>query len=99
KVDILKMDIEFAEYEVLFSATCKSIVQYDHLLIEIHEDEQHKARTLIRRLRELNFEIIAGNGNEGTDVYFFENRLRLQTANGSEDKENNQPRINTDVHG
>jgi FkbM family methyltransferase len=83
RVDILKMDIEFAEYEVLFSETCKSIVQFDHLLIEIHEDERHKAKTLIRRLDELNFEIIAGNGNEGTDVYFFENRLRLQTANGS----------------
>jgi FkbM family methyltransferase len=76
RVDLLKMDIEFAEYEVLFSETCKSIMQYNYLLIEIHEDEQHKGRTLIRRLGELNFEIIAGNGNRGTAVYFFGNRLR-----------------------
>jgi FkbM family methyltransferase len=95
RVDILKMDIEFAEYEVLFSETCKSIVQYDYLLIEIHEDEQHKAKPLIRHLGELNFEIIAGNGNQGTAVYFFENRLRSQTDNrstygvtGREDEEN-----------
>jgi FkbM family methyltransferase len=95
RVDMLKMDIEFAEYEVLFSETCKSVVQYDHLLIEIHEDEHHKKEGLIRRLDELNFEMIAGNGNQGTDVYFFENRLRSQTAKGSaygvtgrEDKEN-----------
>jgi FkbM family methyltransferase len=74
RVDILKMDIEFAEYEVLFSETCKSIVQYDHLLIEIHEDERHKAKTLIRRLDELNFEMLAGNRGDG--VYFFGNRLR-----------------------
>jgi FkbM family methyltransferase len=75
RVDILKMDIEFAEYEVLFSETCKSIVQYDHLLIEIHEDEENKARKLIQRLGELNFEIIAGKGKQGTNVYFFVNRL------------------------
>jgi FkbM family methyltransferase len=73
RVDILKMDIEFAEYEVLFSETCKSIVQYDYLLIEIHEDEQHKEKTLIRRLDELNFEMLAGNRGDG--VYFFGNRL------------------------
>lgn len=84
RVDILKMDIEFAEYEVLCSETCKSIVQYDHLLIEIHEDEQHKAGTLIQRLSELNFEIIAGNGSQGTNVYFFGNRLRSETANALE---------------
>ena len=76
RVDLLKMDIEFAEYEVLLSETCKSIVQYDHLLVEIHEDEQHKAKPLIRRLGELNFEMIAGNGNQGTGVYFFGNRLK-----------------------
>jgi len=80
RIDILKMDIEFAEYEVLFSETCKSIVRYDHLLIEIHEDEQHKAKPLIRRLGELNFEIITGNGNQGTAVYFFGNRLRSELA-------------------
>jgi hypothetical protein len=49
------MDIEFAEYEVLFSETCKSIVRYDHLLIEINADERHKAKTVVRRLDELNF--------------------------------------------
>jgi FkbM family methyltransferase len=75
RVDILKMDIEFAEHEVLFSETCKSIVQYDHLLIEIHEDQHRKKKMLVQRLDELNFEIIAGNGNQGTSVYFFENRL------------------------
>jgi FkbM family methyltransferase len=75
RVDILKMDIEFAEYEVLLSETCKSIVQYDHLLLEIHEDESHKGSALIRRLGELNFEMLAGKGNQGTSVYFFENRL------------------------
>jgi FkbM family methyltransferase len=74
RVDILKMDIEFAEYEVLFSDTCKSIVQCDYLLIEIHEDERHAAKTLIRRLDELNFEMLAGNRGDG--VYFFGNRLR-----------------------
>jgi FkbM family methyltransferase len=76
RVDLLKMDIEFAEYEVLLSETCKSIEQYDHLLIEIHEDEQHKAKPLIRRLGELNFEKIADDGNQGTAVYFFGNRFR-----------------------
>jgi FkbM family methyltransferase len=75
RVDILKMDIEFAEYEVLFSETCKSIVQYDHLLIEIHEDEHRKKKMLIQRLDELNFEIIGVNGNHETNVYFFGNRL------------------------
>jgi FkbM family methyltransferase len=78
RVDILKMDIEFAEYEVLFSETCQSIVQYDHLLIEIHEDEQHKETALIQRLDELNFEMLAGKSNRGDGVYFFGNRLRRQ---------------------
>jgi FkbM family methyltransferase len=80
RVDILKMDIEFAEYEVLFSETCKSIVQYDHLLIEIHEDERHKEKALIQRLDELNFEMLAGKGNRADSVYFFGNRLRREHA-------------------
>ena len=72
RVNILKMDIELAEYEVLLSETCKSIVQYDLLLIEIHTDEQHETKTLVRRLDELNFEILAGNRGDG--VYLFRNR-------------------------
>jgi FkbM family methyltransferase len=74
RIDIVKIDIEFAEYEVLLSETCKSISEYDHLLIEIHQDEHHKRKTLIRRLGELNFEMIADDSGDG--VYFFGNRLR-----------------------
>jgi FkbM family methyltransferase len=84
RADILKMDIEFAEYEVLFSETCKSIVQYDYLLIEIHEDDHRKKDSLIQRLDELNFEMLAGESNRWKGVYFFGNRLRSETANARE---------------
>jgi FkbM family methyltransferase len=78
RVDILKMDIEFAEYEVLFSETCKSVVQYDHLLMEIHEDGRHEKKALVRRLDELNFEMLTGEDSPDSGVYFFGNRLRQQ---------------------
>jgi FkbM family methyltransferase len=76
RVDILKVDIEFAEYEIFFSETCQTIDRYDYLLIEIHEDDTHSERPLIQRLEALGFETIAGKGKRRHDVYLFGNRHR-----------------------
>jgi FkbM family methyltransferase len=74
RIDILKMDIEFAEYEIIFSQTSQTIVRYDYLLIEIHEDNTHFEGALIERLKLLGFEILAGRGMRSYDVYLFGNR-------------------------
>lgn len=76
RIDILKMDIEFAEYEIVFSETCQTIVRYDYVLIEIHEDNTHSERLLIQRLEALGFEMIAGKGKRRYDVYLFGNKER-----------------------
>jgi FkbM family methyltransferase len=78
RIDVLKMDIEFAEYEVLFSETCQSISQCDYLIIEIHEDEQRKKGSLVQRLGELSFEMLASESSRWEGVYFFGNRRRRQ---------------------
>ena len=36
KIDIAKIDIELAEYNVLYSDTCQNLTQCEFLLIEIH---------------------------------------------------------------
>ena len=36
KIDIAKIDIELAEYEILYSDTCRNLTQCEFVLIEIH---------------------------------------------------------------
>lgn len=64
KVDVLKMDIEGAEYEVL-EAIVNSNIQIDQILVEFHDrlfdSEEFKSKKIVQLLRKQGFEIFAAS--------------------------------------
>jgi FkbM family methyltransferase len=73
KVDVAKIDIELAEYEVLYSDTCSNLTQCEFLLIEIHPHPSLSTDALIERIKKFGFELIADASPDFALVYLFRN--------------------------
>ena len=73
-IDICKMDVEGAEHDVFFSATCTALAQVKFLLVEIHPVGDLAKTTA--QIESLGFGLVEGV-KPTDDVYFFRN-LRLQ---------------------
>lgn len=56
-IDLLKVDVEGAEYSILHSLDNKFFDKVDNLLIEIHENRNSEAKNLVVYLRSLGFKI------------------------------------------
>lgn len=56
-IDLVKIDIEGAEYSILHSLDNKFFDKVDNLLIEIHENRNNEVRNLIAYLRSLGLKI------------------------------------------
>jgi FkbM family methyltransferase len=69
-IDVCKMDVEGAEYEILHSDTCQSLLRTKFLIIEIHGGERAK---LMERICSLGFHDIAADGKPNDGVHCFEN--------------------------
>jgi FkbM family methyltransferase len=73
KIDIAKIDIELAEYEVLYSDTCRTFTQCEFLLIEIHPHPSLSTDALIERIKKFGFEPVADASPDFASVYLFRN--------------------------
>jgi FkbM family methyltransferase len=69
-IDVCKMDVEGAEYEILHSDTCQSLLRTKFLIIEIHNGERAK---LMERICSLGFREVFADGNANDGVHCFEN--------------------------
>jgi FkbM family methyltransferase len=75
-VDVCKMDIEGAEFEVFRSSTCESIRRCKNLIIEIHHSPDSPREQVIDKLVEHGFEELEGVGgleDSRHHVHFFRN--------------------------
>jgi FkbM family methyltransferase len=72
-VDICKMDIEGAEYEIILGEHQTSLARVRFLLIEIHPHPDHQAETLLDALRMLGFARVRVNPRSPEEVFLFEN--------------------------
>ena len=72
-VDLCKMDVEGAEYEVLLGDSADSLQRVHYLVIEIHAAESAKQDALIRKLTTQGFERIK-TSTACDDVHLFVNR-------------------------
>ena len=70
----MKIDVESAEYEILFTETCGSIRRFEFLIIEIHKHDRWTAQELIRRIESFGFEPVPVPNAEHADVYFFKRK-------------------------
>jgi FkbM family methyltransferase len=59
-VDICKMDVEGAEFEIFENENCDKIGNCKYLLIEIHHEKHQRRETVLNKLKKLNFEEING---------------------------------------
>ncbi len=73
-VDICKMDVEGAEYDVFFNTGHECLKKCRYLLIEIHERQGFTKEQVIDKIESLEFKNITTNQPEHPDVYCFENQ-------------------------
>lgn len=73
-VDICKMDVEGAEYEVFAGAHHERIERCRYLLIEIHRIEGRRPEEVVSELERRGFVEIPVESNRDADVHLFGNR-------------------------
>jgi FkbM family methyltransferase len=72
-LDLVKMDVEGAEYEILLSDSCGSLRRFKHLLMEIHPNPSTPVGELLTRIRSLGFSPVGDRPVPDDGVYFFQN--------------------------
>ena len=70
KIDLIKMDIEGAEYDVLDSLKDEEIKNVDRWLVEFHENRNGEFMKLVERFLILGFEIKVHNHTDHNKVVF-----------------------------
>lgn len=73
-IDLCKIDVEGAEYEVFLKAECKSACRIYYLIIEIHTVVDFSRDDLIARLNSLGFDDISPKPKSEEAVFLFQNR-------------------------
>ena len=72
-VDICKMDVEGAEYEVFATANHECISRCRYLIIEIHRLDGHSPADVITELQRHGFTELSAGSQSDPDVYLFSN--------------------------
>jgi FkbM family methyltransferase len=73
-VDIVKMDIEGAEYDVLLGDGCSTLTRIRYLLIEIHNNLKIPKEVLIEKIKWFDFTELPSSSRLSPDVYCFASR-------------------------
>jgi FkbM family methyltransferase len=75
-VDLCKMDVEGAEFEVLEGENSRYLDRCRHLLIEIHHERDRRRERVLAKLNDLGFREVNGEAKDDEDhhVHFFVNR-------------------------
>jgi FkbM family methyltransferase len=82
-IDICKIDIESAEFEIFAGKNYQRLGQCLNLLIEIHHDAVNDRRHVIDAIRASGFEEVRAEDkdDEGHYVHFFQNRKAVDPRN------------------
>ncbi len=72
-VDLCKMDIEGAEYEVFATPNHKNIENCRYLIIEIHDGAGREPERLLQKINELGFVEIPASKERGESIFSFRN--------------------------
>jgi FkbM family methyltransferase len=76
-VDLCKIDVEGAEFEILGGLDCQNLKYCRYLLMEIHHDKNRDRSAVMQKLNSLGFEEINGEDKRDDErhyVHFFINR-------------------------
>ncbi len=72
-IDICKLDVEGAEFEILSTPTHDRLAQCRYLIMEIHGAEGRHPDKIIRIVENLGFELTSRDTESFPDVYLFRN--------------------------
>lgn len=75
-VDLCKIDVEGAEFEIVGGGECQNLKKCRYLLMEIHHGETRKRAVVLQKLNALGFKEIGGETRVAENlhyVHFFEN--------------------------
>jgi FkbM family methyltransferase len=76
-IDVCKMDIEGAEFEVFGHDQCDKITKCRFFIVEIHHSDQTRRESVISKLEQFGFEEVNGDNKRAEDehyVHFFINK-------------------------
>lgn len=73
-IDLCKIDVEGAEYEVFLGTECTLVRRFRYLIMEIHELVGQSREGLIMRLHDLGFDDISPEARPEKAVFLFQNR-------------------------
>ena len=82
-LDVAKIDVEGAEYEIFFSETSKTIARFGHIIIELHHNAKWTEANLIDRISSFGFELIPDPAHQDANVYFFERKKNAVGKQGA----------------
>jgi FkbM family methyltransferase len=79
ELDLVKIDVEGAEYEILLSESARTLRRFRSMIIEIHTGGPRPPEELVERIESCGFERVpvAGDddgGDDGDQVVFFQRR-------------------------
>lgn len=72
-IDLIKIDIEGAEYEIFEHTNYQKLKQCRYIIIEIHNVHNKSKETVFDKLKEIKFEECSLNLSKNKNVYFFKN--------------------------
>lgn len=80
-IDVCKMDIEGAEFEIFAAGTCEKMRDCRYFIIEIHHEKDRRRERILEKLGELGFVELNAEGKSGDDYYvhFFVNQKFSKT--------------------
>jgi FkbM family methyltransferase len=78
-IDIVKMDIEGAEYAVLLGENARKLEKVRYLIMEIHENLRYEKKQIVEKINSVGFVELGGSSKSNADVYCFVN-TRIENA-------------------
>jgi FkbM family methyltransferase len=73
-IDICKIDIEGAEYELFFNPGHDAIKHCRYLLIELHHNKEKSKNEIMSEIQKPDFELVQTTALQNDEVYLFENK-------------------------
>lgn len=74
-VDLMKVDIEGAEYDFFESISDSNLKRVKRLVVEYHKNENHKAMQIVQKLARNNFKFKLQKWSGGCGDYIIENKM------------------------
>jgi FkbM family methyltransferase len=82
-IDLIKIDIEGAEYMFFEAITDENLKKIKRIIIEFHDNQDYKVMSILKKLAKNDFYYKLANWGSFTDPYIIENKMGIIYANNT----------------